>query len=175
MDVMEAIRTRRSVRSYEDRPVEEAKLAAVLEAGRLAPSAKNLQEWRFVVVRDATTRTKLMAAAKNQSFVGEAPVVIACCAETDNHVMSCGQLAYPIDVAISIDHMTLKATEEGLGTCWVGAFYEDQAKAVLGIPDEVRVVELLALGYPKYGETGRPKSRLAMNEIVHWEKWGGTR
>ena len=173
MDVMEAIRTRRSVRGYEDRPVEDEKLAAVLEAGRLAPSAKNLQEWRFVVVRDAETRKKLMVAAKDQSFVGEAPVVIACCAETDNHVMSCGQLCYPIDVAISIDHMTLKATEEGLGTCWIGAFYEDQAKAVLGIPDEIRVVELLALGYPKYGETGRPKSRLAMNEIVHWEKWGG--
>lgn len=175
MDVMEAIRTRRSVRSYEDRPVEEEKLAAVLEAGRLAPSAKNLQEWRFVVVRDAETRKKLMVAAKDQSFVGEAPVVIACCAETDNHVMSCGQLCYPIDVAISIDHMTLKAVEEGLGTCWVGAFHEDQAKAVLGIPDEVRVVELLALGYPKYGETGQPKSRMAMNEIVHWEKWGGRR
>jgi nitroreductase len=175
MDVMEAIRTRRSVRSYEDRPVEEEKLAAVLEAGRLAPSAKNLQEWRFVVVRDAETRKKLMVAAKDQSFVGEAPVVIACCAETDNHVMSCGQLCYPIDVAISIDHMTLKAVEEGLGTCWIGAFHEDKAKAVLGIPDEIRVVELLALGYPKYGDTGRPKSRMAMNEIVHWEKWGGRR
>ena len=173
MDVMEAIRTRRSVRSYEDRPVEDDKLMAVLEAARLAPSAKNFQEWRFVVVRDAATRQKLMAAAKGQSFVGQAPVVIACCAETDNHVMSCGQLSYPIDVAIAIDHMTLKAVEEGLGTCWVGAFYEDQAKAVLGVPEEVRVVELLALGYPKYGEPGRPKSRLAMDEIVHWDKWGG--
>jgi nitroreductase len=175
MDVMEAIRTRRSVRSYEERPVEDDKLLAVLEAARLAPSAKNFQEWRFVVVRDAATRQKLMAAAKGQSFVGQAPVVIACCAETDEHVMSCGQLAYPIDVAIAIDHLTLKAVEEGLGTCWVGAFYEDQAKAALGIPQEIRVVQLLALGYPKYGEPGRAKGRLSMDEIVHWEKWGGTR
>jgi nitroreductase len=173
MDVKEAIRTRRSVRSYEDRPVDDAKLAAVLEAGRLAPSAKNMQESRFVVVRDAATRQKLMAAAKGQSFVGEAPVVIACCAETDNHVMSCGQLAYPIDVAIAVDHMTLKAVEEGLGTCWIGAFYEDKAKAALGIPEKIRVVALLTLGYPKYAEPARPKGRLALDDIVHWEKWSG--
>jgi nitroreductase len=171
MNVMDAIKARRSVRSYEDKPVDEAKLTAVLEAGRLAPSAKNFQEWRFVVVRDAATRQKLMAAAKGQSFVGQAPVVIACCAETDEHVMSCGQLCYPIDVAIAADHMTLKAVEEGLGTCWVGAFYEDQAKAVLGIPAEIRVVALLALGYPKHGEAARAKGRLPMDEIVHWEKW----
>ncbi len=175
MDVMEAIRTRRSVRSYEDRPVEDEKLAVVLEAGRLAPSANNRQEWRFVVVRNAATRAKLMAAAKNQSFVGEAPVIIACCAETDDSIMTCGQLSYPIDVAIAIDHMTLKATEEGLGTCWIGAFFEDQAKAALGVPQEIRVVEMLALGYTKHGATGRPKHRKAMEEIVHWEKWGGTR
>jgi nitroreductase len=175
MDVMEAIRARRSVRSYEDRPVEDEKLEAVLEAGRLAPSAKNLQEWRFVVARDAATRKRLMAAAKNQTFVGEAPVVIACCAETDNHVMSCGQLAYPIDVAIAVDHMTLKAVEEGLGTCWIGAFYEDKAKAALGIPQAIRVVALLPLGYPKYEDAARPKARRAMEEIVHWDRWGGKR
>ena len=175
MDVMEAIRTRRSVRRYEDKPVEDEKLMAVLEAGRLAPSAKNLQEWRFVVVRDAETRKKLVKAARDQAFVGEAPVVIACCADTDEHVMACGQLCYPINVAIAIDHMTLAAVELGLGTCWIGAFYEDRAKEILGIPPRIRVVELLTLGYPKYGETGRPKSRLAMDEIVHWEEWGGTR
>ena len=175
MDVMEAIRTRRSVRGYEDKPVEDDKLMAVLEAGRLAPSAKNLQEWRFIVVRDAATRHKLVKVARDQAFVGEAPVVIACCADTDEHVMRCGQLCYPIDVAIAIDHMTLAAVELGLGTCWIGAFYEDQAKQVLGIPPEIRVVELLTLGYPKYGEPGRPKSRLAMDEILHWETWNGTR
>lgn len=172
MDVMEAIRTRRSVRGYEDRPVEDEKLMAVLEAGRLAPSAKNLQEWRFVVVRDAATRQKLVKVARDQAFVGEAPVVIACCADTDEHVMRCGQLCYPIDVAIAIDHMTLAAVELGLGTCWIGSFYEDQAKQVLGIPPEIHVVELLTLGYPKFGDTGRPKSRLTMDEILHWEKWG---
>ncbi|MCK4851863.1 MAG: nitroreductase family protein, partial [Candidatus Omnitrophica bacterium] len=134
MEVMEAIRDRHSIRSYEDRKVEEEKLNLILEAARLAPSASNRQEWRYVVVRDKQTRQKLMEAASGQAFVGEAPVVIACCARSDGHIMKCGQSCYPIDVAISIDHMTLKAVEEGLGTCWVGAFNEAKAKEILGVP-----------------------------------------
>src|SRR3989338_6028338 len=148
MDVMEAIKKRYSVRSYQHRAVEREKLESVLEAARLAPSASNRHEWRFVVVQDRETRQRLMKAAKNQAFVGEAPVVIACCAKTDNHTMTCGQLCYPIDVAIAIEHMALKATEEELGTCWIGAFYEEKVKEILGIPQNIRVVELLVLGYP---------------------------
>jgi nitroreductase len=171
MDVMEAIKRRCSVRSYQERPVEERKLKSILEAARLAPSASNRQEWRFILVRDKDIRQRLMKAAKNQAFVGEAPIVIACCAETDNHVMSCGQLCYPIDVAVAVEHMVLKAVEEGLGTCWVGAFYEDKAKEILGIPGDIRIVELLTLGYP-----AKPcrvdKDRLALDEIVMYERWG---
>ena len=170
MDVIEAIKRRCSVRSYQDQPVEEEKLRSILEAARLAPSASNRQEWRFIVVRDKQSRQRLMKAAKNQVFVGEAPVVIACCAQTGNHMMSCGQLCYPIDVAIAIEHMVLKATEEGLGTCWVGAFYEQPVKDILAIPEDIRVVELLTLGYPV-----RPcpadKNRLGFDEIVMYEKW----
>jgi nitroreductase len=172
MDVYEAIRTRKSIRAWAERDVEEAALRRVLEAGRLAPSAKNLQEWRFVVVRDPATRAELTEAAKGQRFVGEAPVVIACCAETDGHVMSCGQLCYPIDVAIAIDHMTLAAVAEGLGTCWIGAFHEDKVKEILGIPDAVRVVELLPLGYPA-DPAAEEKSRLDLDAILHLDRWGG--
>jgi nitroreductase len=169
MDVMEAIKQRRSIRKYRDRPVEDEKLKRILEAGRLAPSAANRQEWRYIIVRDKETRQNLMKAAKGQPFVGEAPIVIAACAETDNHVMTCGQLCYPIDLAISIDHMTLKAVDEGLGTCWIGAFYEDEVKKILGVPDDVRVVELLTLGYP--ADIPPPRPRLTVSEIVHYEKW----
>ncbi|MCD6451905.1 MAG: nitroreductase family protein [Acidobacteria bacterium] len=170
MDVFEAIKKRESVREYLPKPVEDEKIIKILEAGRLAPSASNRQEWRYVVVRDEETRRKLMRAANNQNFVAEAPVVIACCAETDNHVMRCGQLCYPIDVAISIDHMTLAAVSLGLGTCWIGSFYEDQVKEILGIPPEIRVVELLALGYPK--RLRGVKNRKPLSEIVMFEKWG---
>jgi len=171
MTVMEAIKIRRSVRRYQNKPIEPEKLAQVLEAARLAPSARNLQEWRFVIVRDPDTRRQLMHAAKGQKFVEEAPVVIACCGETNNnYTMSCGQLAYPIDIAIAIDHMTLVAVELGLGTCWIGAFWEDDVKRILDIPDEIRVVELLTLGYPE--DEPRKKHRRPLSEIVMYEKWG---
>lgn len=169
MNVYEAIKARRSIRSYQDRPVEEDKLRRVLEAARLAPSASNRQEWRFVVVQDAQTRKRLMEAATGQRFVGQAPVVIACCAKTDEHVMTCGQMCYPIDVAIAIDHMTLAAVAEGLGTCWIGAFFADQVREILGIPENVPVVELLTLGYPT--SVPGPSSRLPFDEIVKYERW----
>ena len=148
MNSIDAIKTRKSVRAYLDKPVEDEKLNAILEAGRLAPSASNRQEWRFVIVREFETRKKLAVIAGGQTFIGEAPVLIVACAETDGHVMRCGQLSYPIDVAIALDHMSLAAVELGLGSCWIGLFDEIKVKEILHIPNEVRVVELMPLGYP---------------------------
>lgn len=170
MDVSEAIKKRRSVRRYLDKPIEEEKLNNVLEAGRLAPSASNRQEWRFVVVRDGEVKRKLGEAANGQTFVGKAPVVIAACAVTDEHVMSCGQLSYPIDVAIALDHISLAAVEQGLGTCWIGAFNEEKVKEILGIPEKVRVVELMPLGYPAT-QAMKDKNRLPFSKIVKYEHW----
>lgn len=169
MDVIEVIKKRRSVRSYTDRPVERDKIQRLLEAARSAPSASNRQEWRFVVVTDKKRRAALAEAANNQEFVAQAPVVIAACAEHDGHVMRCGQACYPIDVAIAVDHMALQATAEGLGTCWIGAFYEDKVRQILGIPEEIRVVELLTVGYA--ADTPGPRARLPLKRIVHWETW----
>ena len=161
MNVMEAIRTRRSIRVFQRKDVEEEKLARVLEAGRLAPSARNMQEWKFVVVRDQSTRERLMIAAKNQLFVGRAPVVIVGCGIIADYTMSCGQLSYPIDVAIAMTQMTLQAVAEGLGACWVCAFNEAAVKEVLHIPAEVRVVALLPLGYPDEQPASRPRKSAA--------------
>jgi nitroreductase len=169
MDVMTAIKTRRSIRAYKDKPIESEKLEAVLEAGRLAPSASNRQEWRYVVVKDKALRDKLVDVARGQKFVGQAPVVIVACAAGAGHVMPCGELSYPIDVAISVDHMTLAAAEQGLGTCWIGAFDQDGAKKLLGIPEEIKVVALLPLGYPDISPG--PKSRKSMEEIVSYDRW----
>lgn len=170
MELGEAIKKRRSIRKYLTRKVENDKLDRVLEAGRLAPSAKNLQEWRFVVVRDEGRRKRLADAAKGQTFVGEAPVVIAACATVTDYVMTCGQLTYPIDLAIALEHMVLAAAAEGLGTCWIGAFYEEEVKKILNIPPEVRVVALLPLGYPD--ESPHPRPRKEIGEIVAFESWG---
>ena len=170
MNVIEAIRTRKSVRSFLDKPVEDEKLMAVLEAGRLAPSAGNRQEWRFIVVHDQKVKVMLGEAANGQCFVGEAPVVIVACAESDGHVMSCGQPSYPIDVAIALDHISLAAVEYGLGTCWIGAFNEGKVKEILGIPEEVRVVELMPIGYPAF-QTVKEKNRLQFSKIVKQGHW----
>jgi nitroreductase len=169
MDVNEAIRQRYSVRTYQDREVEPDKLAAVLEAARLAPSASNRQEWRFVVVRDRDTRTALKTAGNNQPFIAQAPVVIACCAETDRHTMRCGHQCFTIDVAIAVSFMTLAAVELGLGTCWIGAFDAPAVRRILDIPDRIEVVELLTLGYP--GDSGEAKRRLGLAEIVKYDTW----
>lgn len=170
MDVLDAIRTRKSVRKYLDKTVEEDKLLAVLEAGRLAPSASNRQEWRFIIVKDLKTKKKLAEAANSQSFVAEASVVIVACAKTDEHVMRCGQACYPIDVAIALDHITLAAVELGLGTCWIGAFDEKEVKQILEVPAEIRVVALMPLGYPADSSVAN-KKRLPSNEIVKYEHW----
>ena len=171
MTVSEAIKSRQSVRSYLDKPVQQDTLDELFEAARLAPSAGNRQEWRFVAVTDPEMRMKLARAAAGQAFVGEAACVIAACAETDGHAMRCGQLSYPIDVAIAIDHMTLRAVELGLGTCWIGAFSEDEVKKLLGIPAPVRVVELLTVGYPRDARV-REKSRLEKEKIAFYGTWG---
>jgi nitroreductase len=170
MNVYTAISTRKSVRAFRDKDVPQDVIRRLLEATRLAPSASNQQEWRFVVVRDPETRKRLAHAANGQEFVGQAPLVIACCAQTDGHVMTCGQACYPIDVAIAIDHLTLCAVAEGLGTCWIGAFDEGQVKDILGIPPPIRVVALLPVGYP-HDPAPVEKSRLSLEKIVKYERW----
>jgi nitroreductase len=170
MSVTEAIRTRRSVRAFLNKPVEDEKLNRILEAGRLSPSASNRQERRFVIIRKRETIKKLTAVAVRQAFVGKAQVLVVACADTDEHVMKCGQLSYPIDVAIALDHMTLAAVEQGLGTCWIGRFDENKTKAILDIPERIRVVGLLALGYPT-DASAVEKKRLPLDRIVKFEHW----
>jgi len=170
MDVYEAIELRKSVRAFLDKSVEKEKLDRVLEAGRAAPSARNAQEWRFLVVQDEEKRKQLVEAANGQQFVGEAPVVIVCCGVSQGRNMRCGHDPVLIDVAIAMDHMTLAAAAEGLGTCWVGSFYPEKVRKLLGIPEEIVIVELLPLGYPRDpGKTA--KSRLSIDEIVKYDQW----
>ncbi len=170
MDIYGAIEARKSVRSYREEPVPEALLQRILEAARLAPSAKNAQEWRFVVVRDQALREELYQNASGQEFVRRAPVVIACCAETNHRIMKCGHPAFLIDVSIAIDHLTLAAAAEGLGTCWIGMFDATEARKTLGIPSTIEIVALLALGYPADPSPAR-KNRLPLETIVHWDRW----
>ena len=170
MDIYEAISLRKSVRNFKGEDVPEEVMTRLLESARLAPSASNRQEWRFVVVRDEVTRKKIAQAAFGQDHVARAPVVLVCCADTDEHVMACGQRCYPIDVANAVTHVTLCAAAEGLGTCWIGAFNEDRIRSILQIPDPIHVVALLPLGYP---EDPAPveKIRLGLDDLVSYDRW----
>jgi len=164
MDVLKAIKNRYSCRAYKAEPVPEEKLKKVLEAARLAPSPHNEQAWKFVVVRDAEKRKKLAEAAMGQEFVGEAPVVIVAVALEPEEVMSTGVPNYAVGLAIAVDHMTLAAVEEGLGTCWIGAFSQNEVKEILKIPERYKIVVLLPLGFP--ADKPKPKSRKNLEEIV---------
>jgi nitroreductase len=170
MELKEAIRKRQSIRDYEDKEVPDDKLTSVLEAARLAPSASNRQPWKFIVVREHDRRLELARAANGQSFVGQAPVIIVAVATNVEHVMPCGVPSHPVDLAIAVDHMTLAAADEGLGTCWIGAFSQQRVKEVLGIPEKYRVVTLLPLGFPR--REREFKSRKALEEIVCYETLG---
>ena len=168
MDLYEAIEKRYSVRSYQDKPIEEDKLRRVLDAGRVAPSGRNRQDWKFVVALRAEVRQALADAA-GQPFLAQAAAVIAVVGLTPDSVMHCGIPADPVDCAIAIDHMTLAAVAEGLGTCWIGHFDQDAARSALSVPPDVKIVELLPIGYP----TGAPstKSRKSAEEVICYHKF----
>jgi nitroreductase len=166
MELSEAIKQRRSVRDYKDQPVSEDKLQKVIEAGRIAPSGGNRQAWKFIVIRDSKRRQELAAAA-GQNFIAKAPVIIAAVATQPNLVMMCGVPEYAVDLAIAIDHMTLAAVDQELGTCWIGAFSQDKARDILKIPAKYKIVALLPLGFPT--QQGVSKVRKPLDEIVCYE------
>ena len=169
--LIEAIRQRRSIRRYADRPIEAEKLDQILEAARLAPTAKNRQDWRLVVVDDPACRERLFSAAlSHQPFTALAPVILAICSLNPEYVMRCGVFAYPVDLAIVLDHLSLQATREGLGTCWIGSFDQEPARTALGIPEDVVIVQLMTLGYPL--ETPPPRPRKPISELISRNGWG---
>ena len=169
MEFMEVIAKRRSVRAYKSQEISKETLSKILEAARLAPSASNRQPWKFVVVRDPEKRQELAKAARGQSFVGEAPIVIAGVALEPERMMSCKVPAYAVDLAIALEHIALAAQDEGLGTCWIGAFSQEEVKKILGVPDSYKVVALMPVGYPQ--DAPRLKVRKPMEEIVCYEKF----
>jgi len=169
MGVIPEILDRRSIRSFKPDPVEKDKLERVLEAGRLAPSAKNRQEWRFVVIQKKEIRERIKEAAFNQEHVGQAPVIIAACTTNVGYTMPNGQLSYPVDISFAVSYMTLQAVREGLGSCCVTTFDEQEVVELLTIPYSMRVVLLLLLGY--CAETPEPSPRKRLKSIVSYDHW----
>ena len=184
METLEAIKTRRSIRKFSDQPVEPEKLQAVLEAVRLAPSWSNLQCWHLVVVENQEVRDKISELSFVESFfatygyktnpaqkaLAQAPVVIIACADPVKSGNLHDQQYYLADMGIASENLMLAAHDQGLGTVFVGVYHEEQIKALLGIPDNIKIVGLFPLGYPAGEAKGGP-SRKQLGDFVHYGKW----
>ncbi len=177
------ISARRSVRAFKkDRPVPAGHIRAIFEAARLAPSACNSQTWRFIAVTAADTidricRTAMRPVIPNK-WLSQAPLLVVGCAKLDivaNRIGArvTGTEYYQIDLGIAMEHMALKATELGLGTCWIGWFSEEKIRSILDIPRRVKVPALLAVGYPA-DDAPSKRSRKPLEKILFSEKWGNS-
>jgi nitroreductase len=185
MELFEAIRERRSIRRFQDKPVEDGTLRKILNAVRQAPSWANMQCWRFVVVKNAETKKKISdysyvekifaplgyKANPSQKGLAEAPVVIVACADPDQSGRVRKQEYYLTDLGIASQNLMLAAKAEGLGTVMVGIFDEDRVRELLSIPDSIRVVGIFPLGYPREEKKEGPP-RKPLEEFVFQEAWG---
>jgi len=172
MDCFEAINRRRSVRNYKSDAVNDADIMKILEAGRMAPSAGNLQPCYFIVVKDPEMKSRLHQAALGQELIAQAPVIIAVCVdpERSSNYGDAGRNYFSrLDAANATQNMLLAACALGYGSCWVGGFKDSAVKEVLGLPDDFRVVSLIPLG--KAVEEPPVPPRRSLQEIVRWDKW----
>ena len=177
----ELVSNRRSVRRYLDKPVEREKILACLEAARLAPSAENVQPWRFLIIDDPEVKTKLAAEAFSgiysySRFAAKAPVLIVILARLDIIAHRLGKKMqdvsfYLIDIGIAGEHIALQAEEFGLGTCWIGWFNGRRTRKVLKIPRKYKIVSLMALGYYEKKAPGE-KKRKSLEEIAWFNRVG---
>lgn len=164
MDAMEAIRNRRSVRGFRKDPVPQKVIEGIIDAGRLAPTARNVQPWDFVVVRDAAARAALAKLAVTGPFIADAPVCVA---------VFCNDTKYWLeDGCAATENIIIAARAHGLGHCWVAGEkkpYAGAVAALLGAPAGHRLVALIAIGYPEADPEPVPKRPLA--EVLHWDKF----
>ena len=173
MDIFKVFRDRRSIRKFKETPVALEKIEQILDSARLAPSWKNMQCWRFLVLTEADKREKILAAFPDDNpgkkAIAAAPVVIVVCGNPDESDVENGIEYFVADVAIAFEHLCLAAHALGLGTCWMGWYDEKVIKLALGIPDSIRVVGITPLGYPD--QEPKPRPRKALAEIAFFEQW----
>ena len=172
MEFYEVIKTRRSIRSYRDSPIPEAAMSRVLEAARISPSGHNRQFWKFYVVENQEKKKAVAKACADQMWIADAPAVIVA---VGYHVPFSrggymGDMTFMMDVSIAFTHLILAARAEGLGTCWIGAFSNNQVKASMNLPDDENVVAVTPIGYPDKGVFSENTNRKPLDEITEWVK-----
>jgi nitroreductase len=172
MDVFEAVQERKSIRAYKDTPVPREKLERILEAGRLAPSARNTEPWHFIAVTNAEKR-KALSKGLYAKFVSQAPLVIVVLGD-----MKALSDWYAVDASLALENMVLAVVNEGLGTCIVGSFTEKDVKDTLKIPENFEVIAMLTVGYTKEKLDLSSKllrlvrSRKVISEVASEEEYG---
>jgi nitroreductase len=178
MDIFEAIRQRRSIRSYTDKEVTEEEIKILLEAAIRAPSACNRQTWRFVIVRKPETIEILYRAAsystQHQTFVKKAPVIIVVCADLRPYKRTAyrarGESLFVLqDTAAAIQNLLLAACALNLGACWVGLIDEEIIRQTLRVPKDIRPVAIIPLGHTK--SRSKPTARKPLEEVVYRESF----
>ncbi len=165
MDTFECIRKRRDIRSYVKEEVPDEVIRKIIEAGRLAPSAMNLQPWHFVIIKDKATIKGLEKFCTSGRFIAGASFAVVVVTDPVNKW-------HEIDGARAVQNMSLAAWNEGVGTCWIGAIDRDKVKEMLGIPRKLHILTILPFGYPEEFTVKRKKIRKPAEEIFHWEKYG---
>ncbi len=172
MELQDAINKRRSIRTYKNQPLPEGTVEALLDAARQAPSAGNVQPWEFVIASAAETKQALSEAAYGQSDITEAPVVIVVCADEKRAAERYGARGRTLyclqDTAAAVQNILLTAVSMGLGTCWIGAFKEQEIRRVINAPKDIRPVALIPVGYS--AESPPVRQRRPISEIVHDER-----
>jgi len=151
-------------------------LKRVLNSARIAPSGSNRQPWKFIIIKSKEIKEKMVELCEGQKFVAEAPILIVACGRNIHYNRGgwMGDYSMIVDVAIAVDHLTLAARAEGLGTCWIGSFDNEGIKKFLGIPEDVNVVALTPLGYPKNPDVFKEtKDRKDLEDIICYDRWEG--
>jgi len=182
MDLFDVIQNRKSIRKYNNKPVEPEKIEQIMIAAQSAPSWRNSQCWKFIVVNDPKKKKDLIRCTGvfNSSWLGKEYAIIVACGNPDQSGVRLDMPYYLVDVAIAMENLVLAATALGLGTCWIGAFDEDKMKTLLNIPQSHRIVAITPLGYPakKEGVVGkiastvvRSKNRKPLSEVYSINNW----
>ena len=169
MGLLPEIKNRFSVRHFKNVPLDPEKLSRILEAGRLAPSAKNRQPWRFLVVDDPEIKSRLTSAAYGQQHVLSAGAVIVACSTNIEYIMPNGQPAYPIDITFAVSFMMLQAEKEGYGSCIVTMFNDSEVHNILTLPYSMKAVMMLAVG--EKDEEPVHTDRKSTSQVVSFNHW----
>jgi len=166
---------RRTIREFKVKPISENDLHDILDAARWAPSAGNLQNWRFIVVKDPDQKQEVAAACLDQYWMADAPIIVVVCSQPEKMKETYGEQAeiYAIQSsAAAIENLLLSAWSKGIGSAWVGAFSEEELKRILGIPEGIDIHAVIALGYPRL--VPRPPSRLKLSDVTFYGGYGST-